>query len=119
MRRLPALRGKAASGPIEIETAGERLGALGADLRQTGAEADRAGVVAGDLHAVILELGDTVREFRMARQRHDGWAEAPLRPVAVRPEAPALKMLAQRQGGKGMRGLAMEQCLRLEVEGMD
>lgn len=63
----------------ELEAAGQRLGALGAGMGELRAEAGRSGGVAGDLQTVILELGDTVREFRIARQRHDGWAEAPAR----------------------------------------
>ena len=60
-----------------LESAGRDIGLLNADLRHSREEALRVGSVAGDLQTVILELGNTVREFRMARQRHDGWDNAP------------------------------------------
>lgn len=83
----------------EIEAAGERLALIGAGLGETQAEAGRASASAGDLHTVILELGDTVRQFRIARQRHDGWAEEPARDI--RPAAPRLRALTGGQAGRG------------------
>ncbi|MCX8996078.1 globin-coupled sensor protein [Rhizobiaceae bacterium BDR2-2] len=83
----------------EIEAAGDRIGQIGAGLRETSAEAVRSGGAATDLHTVILELGDTVREFRIARQRHDGWGEpAPAR--MPEPSAPALRALGGGQPGR-------------------
>ncbi|MBB4104547.1 globin-coupled sensor protein [Allorhizobium borbori] len=88
---------------VEIKAAGERLAAIGSDLGQTRAEAERTSGAAGDLQTVILELGNTVREFRMARRQHDGWAEE--EPVYERrPEvqrAPVQRAIAYGQAGRG------------------
>jgi methyl-accepting chemotaxis protein len=44
------------------------IGSLGEDVASTAAVARRSGEGADELHTVILELGRTVREFRIARQ---------------------------------------------------
>ncbi len=53
--------------------------ALGGQVADNAASAQRAAEGADQLHTVILELGQTIREFRIARE--NGRAEAP----AVRP----------------------------------
>ncbi|WP_145639055.1 globin-coupled sensor protein [Neorhizobium alkalisoli] len=55
------------------------IGTIGGELASTAALAQRSGENADELHTVILELGRTVREFRIARQgRYDqGYEDAP------------------------------------------
>jgi methyl-accepting chemotaxis protein len=60
--------------------------ALGGQIAASGSVAETSGAAADDLHTVVLELGKTIREFRVARQRQVAAVErlAPLRaPVPV------------------------------------
>ena len=68
------------------------IGALGQDVAGTASVARRSGEGADELHTVILELGRTVREFRIARQAQG--AEPRRHHPALRPE-PALAAIAQ------------------------
>ncbi|RWX76977.1 globin-coupled sensor protein [Neorhizobium lilium] len=61
------------------------IGALGQDVAGTAAVARRSSEGADELHSVILELGRTVREFRIARQSH--YAEPPKSHLVSRSEA--------------------------------
>ncbi|MCK8780170.1 globin-coupled sensor protein [Rhizobium sp. NTR19] len=64
-----------------------QIGAVSEQVASNAAVASRAGEGADDLHTVILELGRTVREFRIERQNH--FAE-PRRTVASKPALVAL-----------------------------
>jgi methyl-accepting chemotaxis protein len=64
----------------EVGTLGQRLGATSALARDTGNGAD-------ELQTVILELGQTIREFRIAREKQYADArQATRRPAAVPPD---------------------------------
>lgn len=63
----------------EIGDIGHRVSATAEVARRSEAEAD-------ELHSVILELGQTIREFRIARLAHETSHRQPLRkPVAADP----------------------------------
>ena len=68
------------------------IGALGQDVAGTASVARRSGEGADELHTVILELGRTVREFRIARQAQGDQTRR--HHPAIRPE-PALAAIAQ------------------------
>jgi methyl-accepting chemotaxis protein len=52
-----------------LQTVTVEIGELGGRVSQASSLAQRSGEGADDLHTVILELGRTVREFRIARER--------------------------------------------------
>lgn len=64
----------------DIGKVAQGVSALGADLDTLGAQAAETRTMSGDLQSVILELGRTIREFRVER-RHD--AAAPVASVKV------------------------------------
>lgn len=66
------------------------LGDVGRAVTETGALAQRSGEGADELHTVILELGRTVREFRIARERQYSSDAAFVRRGAVATPAPAV-----------------------------
>ncbi len=51
-----------------LETAGADLGRIGRDLKDVAVSAGQSTQTGDDLHTVILELGRTVRAFRVERQ---------------------------------------------------
>jgi methyl-accepting chemotaxis protein len=52
-----------------LQTVTAEIGELGGRVSRASSLAQRSGEGADDLHTVILELGKTVREFRIARER--------------------------------------------------
>ncbi len=63
------------------------IGVVSQQVASNAAVASRAGESADELHTVILELGRTVREFRIERQNR---VAEPRRPVASKPTLVAL-----------------------------
>lgn len=59
------------------------IGRAGHALEVDAADAGRVGATGGDLHAVILELGRTIREFHVSTQRDDRTG----RPAPVAPRS--------------------------------
>lgn len=55
---------------VSLQTVAVELGSIGAETDRSAAQMTSAAQEADDLHTVILELGRTVREFRIARQQH-------------------------------------------------
>jgi methyl-accepting chemotaxis protein len=53
-----------------LQTIASDLGSIGADASVNAQRSSQSSQAADDLHTVILELGRTVREFRIARQHH-------------------------------------------------
>jgi methyl-accepting chemotaxis protein len=54
-----------------LRSVASELGAIGSDAGINAQRSTQTAHVADDLHTVILELGRTVREFRIARQQHE------------------------------------------------
>jgi methyl-accepting chemotaxis protein len=75
-----------------IDRVTSEISSLGSDVASTAALAQRSGDGADELHTVILELGRTVREFRIARQDRSSQPQKPHQPN--RPE-PALVSVSQ------------------------
>jgi methyl-accepting chemotaxis protein len=74
----------------DLRSVTSEVDALGARVSATGDLARNSGETADHLHTVVLELGKTIREFRIARERQfSSDRVAPLRPAisAVAPTA--------------------------------
>ena len=72
----------------DIGQVAKSVSALGADLDMLGATAGETRSISGDLSTVVLELGKTIREFRLERRR-ETTAPSPFAKVVVvsQPEA--------------------------------
>ncbi len=83
-----------------LDRVSAEIGMLGKEVAGNASVALRSGEGADELHTVILELGRTVREFRIARQGHHG--EAQRSQSALRPEPPvaAVAQLASARMGE-------------------
>lgn len=55
---------------VSLQNVAVELGSIGAETDRSATQMTSAAQEADDLHTVILELGRTVREFRIARQQH-------------------------------------------------
>ncbi|WP_390624952.1 globin-coupled sensor protein [Pseudorhizobium xiangyangii] len=66
------------------------VSSLGAEVASTADKAAQASDRADDLHTVILELGRTVREFRLERQTRYHSDEVRVTPVSARAGAPIM-----------------------------
>ncbi len=65
------------------------IGEIGHRVSATSDVARRSGENADELHTVILELGQTIREFRIARQAHETAHRQPQRLQVQQPEGEA------------------------------
>jgi methyl-accepting chemotaxis protein len=70
------------------------ISSLGEDVASTAAIARRSGEGADELHSVILELGRTVREFRIARQDRSSQPQKFAHPARPEPALVAVGHMA-------------------------